>query len=313
MLACVPVAGRPPRVDAALTNDTAASWVLSHRGEIEELLLRHGCLVVSGLGVSSAADLAKVRSGLGHVPVRSREPFAPRQDFGDGVYSWPEWSAAREMCMHHEQGYATDYPGLLLMACVRGPAEGGALLLADTRRFLTLLPERLAKRLAAEGWLLRRNFLPRLGLGWREALDVRYPSEVAGVCAERDIEFEWLDSETLRLWQRRAAIVTHQVTGEKCAFSDLLFMSQWSIAKPERDLLIHAFGADGLPFNSYYGSGEELAEEDYWVLVRAYQQVTVEVNWQQGDVLIIDNVMTAHGREPYVGAWDIPTALCDRR
>ncbi|MEV7020397.1 TauD/TfdA family dioxygenase [Streptomyces sp. NPDC093991] len=39
--------------------------------------------------------------------------------------------------------------------------------------------------------------------------------------------------------------------------------------------------------------------------------LAVDVDWREGDVLVIDNVLTAHGRRPFEGTRRILVAMCD--
>jgi Taurine catabolism dioxygenase TauD, TfdA family len=289
--------------------EVAGNWAAAHRDELGALLRQHGSVAVVGLDVRSAADLAAVRRGLGRPPAFSREQFAPRRDFGDGIYSWPEWSAAREMCLHHEQSYGVDYPHLLLMACGTPPASGGSVFLGDTRNVAGYLPDRLWGRLREEGWIFLRSFLPRMGLPWQAALGTEDRDAVAGICARRDIGHEWAAGGILRLRQHRPAVRPHPVTGEDCFFNDVAFMSQWSILRAERDVLLSAFGPAGLPFNTSFGSGDPLTQDDYQALMTAYDRISVRMPWQPGRLLLVDNVAAAHGREAYSGSWDALVAL----
>ena len=43
----------------------------------------------------------------------------------------------------------------------------------------------------------------------------------------------------------------------------------------------------------------------------AYAQVTGRFAWEQGDVLLLDNMLTAHGRRPYSGARQVVVAMSD--
>lgn len=272
-----------------------------------ELLHRHGALLLPDAGVRSPADLADLRRALGWHPAQSLEPFAARDDLSDGVYSWPKWGAHREMCLHHEQSYGVDYPEQLLMAAV-GPAPA-TVLLADTRAVLDLIPAGLTSRIRDEGWMFVRNFLPRLGLPWSEALGAPDPSEVERICAERFIEYEWMDGGILQLRQRRPGVHQHPATGADCWFNDLAFMSQWSMAAADRDVLLGAFGPFGIPFNTRLGSGDPLPQQDFQTVMDAYAQTAVVVTMQPGDLLLVDNLLTAHGRGAYQGGWDLVTAL----
>ncbi|MER5443570.1 TauD/TfdA family dioxygenase [Streptomyces sp. NPDC002790] len=40
-------------------------------------------------------------------------------------------------------------------------------------------------------------------------------------------------------------------------------------------------------------------------------ELAVDVDWREGDVLVIDNVLTGHGRRPFEGTRRILVAMCD--
>ena len=286
----------------------APQWAASHRGYIYSLLLRHGAVLVTGLPIRSGADLVGIRDALGLRPAQLREQFAARRDLGDGVYTMPEWAADREQCLHHEQGYNIEVPRTLLVACLTPADVGGAMLLGDTRAALLTLPAHLVERFRTEGWLLERNFRPRFGLPWTMAFGTESPDEVERYCDERLIAWEWRRDGALHATQRRAAIVTHPVTGEECWFNDVAFFSQWSVDTAERNILLSAFGADGLPFNTYFGGGDLLDPDSWRRILDGYDAVLRRIPWRTGDLLLLDNILTAHGREPYVGTWEIAVA-----
>jgi hypothetical protein len=300
--------GAPGGCPVTIRADGAAGapgWAAGRREERSRLLLAHGAVLVTGLGLASAAGLARVRDALGLRPAAVREQFAARSELADGVYSAPEWAADREQCLHHEQGYGVDFPRVLLMTCLAAPDAGGALLLGDTRAVLGALPPGLAARFRAEGWLLERNFRPHFGLPWPAAFGAATPEQAERFCAGRLIGCAWQPGGGLRTSQRRSAIIHHPVTGEACWFNDVAFFSQWSVNAVEREVMISAFGPHGLPFNTWYGGGEPLAEADWRSVFGAYGQVLRRVPCREGDLLVVDNVLCAHGREPYSGRWQV--------
>ncbi len=291
--------------------DDPASWIGRYGGDLRALLHEHGAVLVTGLGVRSAQALAEVRDAFGAKPADLREQFAARSEFGAGVYSSPEWAPDREMCLHHEQSYAVTFPGLLLMACVSTPDTGGATLLGDTRQVIEHLPAELVSRFREQGWLLVRNFRPYFGLSWSDAYGHDTPTAVEHYCAVNVIGCQWQRDGTLHTAQRRAAIVRHPVTGQECWFNQIAFFSQWSIDVTERDILLKTFGPSGIPFNTAYGNGETFSADEFTSLLDGYDAVLRRVQWEAGDLLLVDNLLTAHGREPYTGDREILVALAD--
>jgi len=285
-----------------------SNTLTGNREEIFGQLLAHGSVLVSGLGLRSAEELAAVRDELGLRSASLHEQFAERRQLADGVYSEPVWAADREQCLHHEQGYGIDFPGLLLITCLTKAEAGGAMLLGDTREALDHLPPELLARFRATGWLLERNFRPHFGVPWSTALGASSPDEVEKICSERLIGCTWEPDGALHLTQRRSAIVRHPVTGAECWFNDAAFFSQWSIDTEERQVLLKAFGDHGIPFNARFGDGEAISEEAWRSILDGYDAVMRRVTLQAGDLLVVDNVLCAHGREPYTGTWELAIA-----
>ena len=258
--------------------------------------------------LTSPAELAHARSEMGLLPFEPQELFAPRADLGDGVYSAPEWASDREMCHHHEGSYGITFPDVLLMTTLHAPDGGGVLLLADTAAVLSALPAEFAARFRRHGWLLTRTFRPYLGLPWRTAFGTADRDEVCARLDARKIEYAWAKDGTLTTRQHRPAIVAHPVDGAECWFNDIAFFSQWALDQAERDVLLKTFGPEGLPFNTFAGDGTPLSPEDFQTLLDAYDAAGRRVPLPPGELLVVDNVRTAHGREPYTGRWDLAVA-----
>jgi alpha-ketoglutarate-dependent taurine dioxygenase len=292
------------------TGADPAAWCAEHTDEVLRAVHHEGAVVLRGADESVPGSVATVRDALDLAPVTSRDEFAERDDLGDTVYGAPLWPGDREMCVHHERSYSPTVPGLLVMACLQRPDTGGDTLLADTAGMLSALPPELVGRFTEQGWQLVRHYRPFFGINWTTAFGTRDPDEVERICAELAVSCRWLDDGALRTAGRRPAIVRHPETGADSWFNQITFFSSWSVDQPERGILTSTFGQHGLPLDTRFGDGSPLAEDQYDALMAGYAAVTRRHRWQPGDVLLIDNIGTAHGRTPYIGTRRMAVAPC---
>ena len=71
------------------------------------------------------------------------------------------------------------------------------------------------------------------------------------------------------------------------------------------------YGADGLPFNTRFGNGDPIGEDIVQLLNSVYEANTAREPWQAGDLMLVDNVRTAHSREPFEGPREVLVAMAD--
>ncbi|MFD8756069.1 TauD/TfdA family dioxygenase [Kitasatospora sp. NPDC059577] len=295
--------GRPALAHAPRTADIgeACEWLRENEAELTAGLHRHGTIFLRGLPVASTEDVAAVRDVL--IPERTpyREKATPRSDYGNGVFSSTDLPPAQSIRMHNENSYTLTFPGRLLFACLTAPEEGGATPTADCRQVLDHLPAHLVERGRTTGWTLTRNYSDYVSLGWRTAFATEDRAEVEAYCRENGITCEWRPDGNLRTSQLRPATIHHPGTGEEVWFNHLAFWNEWSLDPDIREAMTDEFGPDGLPFNTGFGDAEPLGRADVDALNEAYHAATVRERWQVGDVMLVDNVLCAHGRDPYRG------------
>jgi alpha-ketoglutarate-dependent taurine dioxygenase len=240
-----------------------------------------------------------------------RESFAPRESYADGVYSSTKWPSNQQMCMHHELSYRLEFPGLMMFACLSAPSSGGATAVADSPSVLDALPADLVARFEREGWVLTRNYNDEIGASYAEAFGTEDRAAVESYCRANAIAFEWQPDGGLRTQQRRYAVVHHPVTRQRCWFNQVAFLNEWTLDPEVREFLVDMYGADGLPFNTRFGHGDPIGEDVVVLLNQVYAAHTLREPWQAGDLMLVDNIRTAHSREPFEGAREVLVALAD--
>lgn len=302
--------GSPPLLRTAPVGDPPG-WAAAHRDALHAAVAEHGAVLVRGLGLRDAGAVAAVFDRLSTGLMAEREAFAPRESRGPGVYTSTRWPANQPMCMHHELSYTLEFPGLLLFACLTAPQTGGATGVADAADVLEALPAELVHRFEQEGWELVRTYTDEIGASPAEAFGTADRSAIERLCRASAIDTEWLPDGGLRTRQRRSAVVRHPVSGRRCWFNQVAFLSEWTLAEEIREYLVDVYGADGLPFTTRYGGGDPIGDDVVQLLNRTYEEHTRRTPWEDGDLMLVDNVRTAHSREAYEGPREVLVGLAD--
>ena len=300
--------GRPPLLRVP---DADPHWLTTHRGALRQLVTAHGALLVRGLGLSDPAAIGAVFAELGGPLMVERESFAPRDTYRPGVYTATKWPAQNPMCMHHELSYAAEFPGLMMFACRTAATHGGATAVADAAAVLNALPRGLVDRFAREGWLLVRNYNDEIGASWADAFGTDDPAAVERHCRVGGIDFAWQPGGGLRTWQRRFAVVRHTGTGVFCWFNQVAFLNEWTLEPDVREYLVDVYGPEGLPFTTRFGHGAPIGDDVVRLINDVYAAHTRREAWQPGDLLLVDNIRTAHSREAYAGAREVLVGLAE--
>jgi alpha-ketoglutarate-dependent taurine dioxygenase len=99
----------------------------------------------------------------------------------------------------------------------------------------------------------------------------------------------------------RPALGRHPQTGEMVWFNHATFFHVTTLEPEVRDVLMRTLGPEDLPTNTCYGDGSLIEPDVLDELREAYRQETVTFQWQEGDILLLDNMLVAHGRACYSG------------
>jgi alpha-ketoglutarate-dependent taurine dioxygenase len=304
--------GRPPVLDATQqAGNDGPGWLGDHRDFVDEIVLQHGCVLLRGPFSPDVDTFAASRNIVLSRLTRYREKATPRTELAAGVMSSTDLPPSQAIDPHNENSYTLEFPGRLVFGCVRAPRVGGATTVVDVRAVLTHLPVEVASRFATAGWLLVRNYVEHAGLAWQEAFATADPGAVESYCAANAIGCRWSSTGELRTAQKRPAIITHPQTREQVWFNHLAFWNEWALDEETRDVLIDTFGEDGLPFNTYAGDGARVTRSDVDAIRSAYSHCTMREAWQPGDILVVDNILCAHGRDAYEGERQIVVAMGD--
>lgn len=281
------------------------------RDELREALHRDGAVLLRGFAVGGPDGLdAAVREFSG-APLTYTERSSPRTVIKGNIYTSTEYPADAEIFLHNENSYQSVWPGVLYFHCVQPPRTGGATPLADTRHVLELIDRDVVDEFDRRGWMVVRNFHQDLGLAWQEVFGTSDRAEVERYCAEHAITVTWTDGDGLRTKAVRAAIHSHPVTGARVWFNHATVFHVSTLPEVVRVGLLEMFGSENLPSNTYFGDGAPIPDDMTEHLRDCYRKASTRFDYARDDVVIVDNMLTAHGREPFTGPRTIAVAMAE--
>jgi alpha-ketoglutarate-dependent taurine dioxygenase len=305
-----PVAGAGPLplvVAPVAAGTDLAAWAQAHPGTVRTWLERHGAVLFRGFG----ADLERaggIVAALAGPPLEYRERSSPRTAVADRLYTSTDHPADQVIGLHNENSYQQRFPRFLVLCCLAPATSGGATTLADTRAVLRRLDRDDVERFATLGARYLRNHRPGLGLPWQEVYGTASRAAVEEHCAAAGIDLEWTP-DGLRTWQRRPALARHPATGERVWFNHVTAFHVSSLAPDVRRALLRTTAPEDLPQQSYFGDGSAIPDRVLDRVRAAYAAERAAPVWERGDVLLVDNLLCAHGREPYTGDRRVVVAM----
>ena len=296
-------------VQPAIAAIDLATWARDQKEWIESRLATHGGILFRGFQISSAGALDRVVAAVAGEPLTYRERSSPRHQVSGNVYTSTEHPPDQSIFLHNENSYQHMWPRRVLFCCVTPAETGGRTPIADTRRVYQRIDSAVRQRFVDRQVLYVRNFGEGLGLSWQVVFQTDDRSAVEAYCRNAGIEWTWGNGNRLRTRQVRPAAVRHPRTGEMSWFNHATFFHVSTLDASIRDVLLSQFSDGELPNNTYYGDGQPIEPSVLDELRGAYTDATRTFPWQTGDLLVLDNMLMAHGREPYTGPRSILVGL----
>ena len=302
----------PVIVDAA-GPEPLLSWVQANRQWLREELTAHGALLLRGFNVSAPAEFQQAIADFsGVMPLDYAERSSHRQHVLDGVYTSTEYPPERGIFLHNEQSYNLRFPRFIAFCCFQPASSGGQTPLADTRRVLHRIDPSIREKLGSIGYKYVRHFGSRAGMTWQHAFNVADADALEAYCAANDLVCEWLErrgAPGLRTEQIRPVIARHPQSGEPVWFNHLTFFHRSTLDADLRELLAHVCGPTRFPHETLAGDDSPFDDATVAALRSAYVAEERVFDWRRNDVLLLDNMLVAHGRRPFTGERRVLVAM----
>ena len=90
-----------------------------------------------------------------------------------------------------------------------------------------------------------------------------------------------------------------------------MFFNITSLPAGVRAAFTSGIEEEDLPFNTYYGDGSPIEAAVLEEVREAYDRETIAFPWEKNDILMVDNMLVAHGRQPFTGPRKIVVAMAE--
>ncbi len=293
--------------------------------DLDELLIRYGAVLFRGFQIHDEVDevLSKLDPGFSNSATGSqsnRDKVTRRTATSTGAPSF------FYIPQHIEWNYNGRFPNKLAFFCVDPPEHDGSTVIADNRNLTKQLPERALKKLYTEYNYTFAFSSQYTAKDLSAYFDV--PREEDAYEKMRDLGFELLEKEKGSvLKSTRSCLMRHPVTEELLVAMPLEFLSGRVFAngaasmkynKKKRgkyqmmSLAAHALEKFGKRFTASritFSEGKVWTRSDYRDYLKMLNANKVYFKWQKGDLLILDNYLVTHGKQPHAGKRQILVSM----
>ncbi|KAL4895618.1 Clavaminate synthase-like protein [Aspergillus ambiguus] len=282
-------------------------------GLFTKQLARHGTLLFRGLPIHNAEDSSKFAHAFGYSPHEIIGIVVDRPLLAPNVA--PANEAPKDVLIynHNESPQVPHAPEYIFFYNYRAPSKGGETPISSSlelfHRAQQEIPEFIGelaekgvlskvtyqvKQQYAGGSTLHQAFGKNIKDGDDESTQRRKIEEqIARYGRGRHTTWEWSENgQTLVLTHRLPAIRTQQGTNLQTLFTGLAaYYKNAQVNSGSRKNVTQQLFGDGSPIPEKY-----LAH-----LAKITDEIRVLHKWEEGDVLVYDNVIAQHGREPWEG------------
>lgn len=299
--------------------------------KISSVLSENGAIILRNVGIDSLAQAEELLIQLG---VEFDNHYvggaSPRSRLSDYFFTSTEAPAPYVISYHTEMCYSFERPGKIFFYCVSPPPQYGETPVFDCQQIWRGLPTELKDKIESLGVMYQRYFVAKKSRllnvykTWMDAFNVTTQEQAEQVFKQQKLIFDWQPDGSLVTRSKVPGVIKHPTTGEKC-LSLTLYNSEsasYDLKKfahrinPISRFFLSSFmrflyARKNVFMRTLWGDGSEISATETRQIIDAAWKVSTLFQWQQNDLLMIDNIRYGHGRLNVVKPRVIAAALGD--
>jgi alpha-ketoglutarate-dependent taurine dioxygenase len=286
-----------------------AGWIANNHATVERKLWERGGILFRGFGVKDATDFERV---AGSICASLHDGYGdlPRAGVASRIYQSTPYPQDKAILYHNEGSHMSRWPTRINFFCLTVASEGGATPIVDCRKVYQGLDAPVRRAFEEKGLLYIRNFCG-VDVSWQQFFGTDDRVTVERNCRVAGASCEWRGADHLRVAQRCEAVRQHPKTGDQVFFNQVQLHHVHCLDPATRESMRAMFRPDEYPRHVSFGDGTPIDDAIMDHVGEVYERHAVRFQWQPFDVVSLDNMLTAHARDPYVGPRKILVAMGD--
>ncbi|HWW71484.1 MAG TPA: TauD/TfdA family dioxygenase [Duganella sp.] len=295
---------------SATKGESLREWIEQHRGDIDEALWSDGYVLFRGFDVGGLEGFEHCAASACNALYKHYGDL-PLASASENVYFATPYPKHLEIQFHNEASHTHTWPSRQLFYCLEPASEGGEWTLSDGREVLRMLPAAMLERFRERGLVYRRRFIRGLDASWQQFFQVRNLDELRDKIVPTGHEIDAPSENDVTVSFRTHAVLPLPERGTEAWFNQILLHHPDALP-PEVDALLRKhFSRDKFPRTVFFGDGSVIPAEWVKTIDAALNESSIRIRTQANDVLLVNNLLMAHGRRPYSGNRQIRVALGD--
>jgi hypothetical protein len=285
-------------------------WIKNNKNLLEECLLKYDGVLLRNFEIYSVSEFNKIVQIISPNLLDYSYRSTPRTKLGGKIYTATEYPPDRVISLHNENSYSLSWPEKIFFFSVIVASEGGETPIASSRNVYKKIDKSIKEEFENQGILYVRNYNTGIDLSWQEVFQTEQKDTVNLYCRDNNIDYIWNNNgPELTTKQICQASISHPKSHGKVWFNQAHLFHISSLHVNDRISLINEVGEANLPRNSFYGDGRNIPYDVLDHIREVYNQEKIKFKWSRGDIMILDNILTAHGREPFTGERKVAVAM----
>ncbi len=278
----------------------AGSFIVENLDELRKVYADVGLVLFRNFSKPDTTSLERVSKFLLGKSIEQLGLYTDRKKVSEVVYTATIKHKNDCIPMHSENSYLGEFPKSILFYSKNVAESGGKTPLACLKKVTDSVPDSIKSRVTEHGvmYVRRSGVLP--GQDWKSVYPGFAKQGLTEYLQQQNIVVDW-EGDALTTHCRLPGLLDHPTTGDELWFNALYSSNSYVVPSVVREYLVREFGEGNLPTDTFYGNGDHLTFEDFSQIKNAYDSNKFSFSWQPADLLWVDNLRYAHGRDSYTG------------